>query len=116
MRARLASLACFSLALSTLSGCAAALPGHMPPAGGIYAGHKGINPQTQVEISEEPRPGPKTGQACAMGVLGVASWGDMSLDAAKKAGGISRVDTLDFQVMDILGVVYQKHCTVITGE
>ncbi len=97
------------------SGCAGAL-GYQPPVGGIYAGAKGINPSTRVELEDTARPGPKTGKACASGVLGVASWGDMSLDGAKKAGGISRVDTLDYKTMDILGVVYQQHCTIITGE
>ena len=57
-----------------------------------------------------------SGEACTSGVLGVAAWGDMSLDAAKKAGGITTVDTIDYKVMEILGVVYAKHCTVITGR
>ncbi len=98
-----------------LAGCAGAL-GHTPPVGGVYAGAKGINPSTQLQVREGARPGPKTGESCASGVLGVASWGDMSLDAAKKNGGIQQVDTLDYRTMDILGVVYQKHCTVITGS
>ena len=99
----------------SLAGCAGQL-GYMPPVGGFYAGAKGIAPNTKVELEDAARPGPKTGQACAQGVLGVASWGDMSLDGAKKAGGITRVDTLDYKTMDIIGFVYQKHCTIITGE
>ncbi|MBK6921617.1 MAG: hypothetical protein IPH07_29735 [Deltaproteobacteria bacterium] len=113
MRARIFSSLVLASVLGT--GCAGAL-GYQPPVGGIYAGAKGINPSTQMQISDTARPGPKTGKACASGVLGVASWGDMSLDGAKKAGGIGRVDTLDYKTMDILGVVYQQHCTIITGE
>lgn len=112
MRTRISLLV---LASTLSAGCAGA-GGYMPPVGGIYAGAKGINPNTQVEISEAARPGPKTGKSCASGVLGVASWGDMSLDGAKKAGGITRVDTLDYKTMDILGIIYQQHCTIITGE
>ncbi len=40
----------------------------------------------------------------------------MSLDTAKKTGGISRVDTVDFSSMRVLRFVYVKKCTVITGE
>jgi hypothetical protein len=101
--------------LLPLSACAGQ-QGWNPPVGSIYSGAAGINPSTQVNITDAPRPGPKTGQSCAQGVLGVAAWGDMSLDAAKKAGGIARVDSLDYKVMDILGVVYQRRCTQITGE
>lgn len=102
------------IALS-LTACGGTL-GHMPPVGGIYAGAAGISPNTVIEASDGERPGPKRGEACASGVLGVASWGDMSLDAAKKAGSITSVDTLDYKTMDILGVIYQKHCTIITGR
>lgn len=112
MRARIST---FLLLASLTAGCAGQF-GWQPPVGGIYAGAKGINPATEVEVSEAARPGPKTGKSCASGVLAIASWGDMSLDGAKKAGGITRVDTLDYKTMDILGVIYQQHCTIITGE
>jgi TRL-like protein family len=115
MRARLPMVVGTAALVSTLAGCAGAM-GYQPPVGGVYAGAKGINPMTQAEVSDGVRPGPKTGQACTQGVLALASWGDMSLEAAKKNGGITRVDTLDYKTMDILGVIYQKHCTIITGE
>ena len=114
MRARIATLIT-AAALLPLAGCGGAL-GYTPPVGGVYAGAKGINPSTQVNVLDGARPGPKTGEACAMGVLGLASWGDMSLDAAKKNGGLTQVDTLDYKTMDILGVIYQKHCTIVTGS
>jgi hypothetical protein len=97
------------------TGCAGAM-GHNPPVGGIYAGAKGVSPGTRAEITEGAKPGTKTGQACAMGVLGLASWGDMSVAKAKEDGGIHELATLDYKTMDILGVVFQKHCTIISGE
>ena len=78
----------------------------------VAAAQKG----TEIEASDGVRPGPKQGKACASGVLGLAAWGDMSLDSAKKAAGITRVDTLDFSSMRILFGVYVKNCTIITGE
>ncbi len=113
MRIRNALLS--TLLLVPAAGCAGQL-GHMPPVGGLYAGAKGMAPNSVAEVSDGARPGPKSGESCAMGVLGLASWGDMSLAAAKKSAGISKVDTLDYKTMDILGVVYQKHCLLVTGE
>ncbi len=92
------------------------MPGSAPPSGVFYTGVKGVGPATQAEVTDGVRPGPKQGQTCASGVLGLAAWGDMSIDTAKKTGGITRVDTVDYSQMSILGVVYTKHCTVITGE
>lgn len=104
----------YAIALS-LTGCGA-MAGYAPPAGGLYNGAAGVGPYTQVVASDGERPGAKRGEACTSGVLGIAAWGDMSLDAAKKAGSITTVDTIDYKAMDILGVVYSKHCTVITGR
>lgn len=109
------ALSATALTLLFLSGCGGAL-GHAPPVGAIYSGAAGVSPFTQAHVTDGERPGPKRGEACASGVLAVASWGDMSLEAAKKAGGITSVDTMDYKTMDILGVVYQRHCTIITGR
>lgn len=115
MRKTLQTIVMTTAAATVLAGCAGAM-GHMPPIGGIYAGARGVAPNTAVEASDGARPGPKRAEACAMGVLGVASWGDMSLETAKKNGGITKVGTLDYRTMDILGVIFQKHCTIVTGE
>jgi len=56
----------------------------------------------------------KTGQACAKGVLGVV-WGDASIEAAKAAGGITRVAYVDHTQENVL-LVYAKYCTVVRGE
>jgi hypothetical protein len=96
--------------LATSAGCG------LPPFGVFYTGTKGVQRGTVIEASDGVRPGPKQGKACASGVLGLAAWGDMSLDSAKKAAGITRVDTLDFSSMRILFGVYVKNCTIITGE
>ena len=105
-----------NLALTTLASLALTAGCGVPPFGVFYTGTKGVHKGTVVEASDGVRPGPRQGKACASGVLGLAAWGDMSLDAAKKAGGITRVDTLDFSSQRILFGVYVKNCTIITGE
>jgi len=86
------------------------------PFGVFYTGTKGVRKGTVVEASDGVRPGPRQGKACASAVLGAAAWGDMSLEAAKKASGITRVDTLDYSSTRILLGLYVKNCTIITGE
>lgn len=106
-------LAAISIGIFVLGGCS--VVSSAPPSGFVYTGTKGVGPATQAQVTDGVRPGSKQGKTCASGVLGLAAWGDMSLDAAKKAGGITRVDTVDWSTMRILGGVYVKNCTVITG-
>lgn len=57
----------------------------------------------------------KTGQACAKNLLGLVAQGDASIEAAKEAGGIDRVTTVDHKTTSILGL-YAQFCTVVYGE
>lgn len=98
----------------SVSGCMSA--GWQPPGGFVYNNSSGINPATVVEASDGTRASSKTGTACAMGVLGMFGWGDMSLKAAKADGGITRVDALDYAATDILLGLYSKHCTTVSGQ
>jgi hypothetical protein len=108
------SLVIAVVVVTSLVGCLAA-PWH-PPSGVIYTDASGINPSTQVQSSDGVRAGKKSGSACAEGYLGLVSTGDMSLETAKRNAGITRVDTLDYQTTGILGGIYIKNCTVVSGE
>jgi len=57
----------------------------------------------------------KTGQACAQSYLGWVSVGDASINAAKAAGGIKEVSTIDFNSTSVLGV-YASFCTIVKGR
>ena len=100
----------FALAVgvaAAASGCAMAGPGLV--TGGIYTGYKhgaGAGPA---------KSGAKTGEACAMSILGIVALGDASVETAKKEGGISTVATVDNQQFGILGI-YANTCTVVKGE
>lgn len=56
----------------------------------------------------------KKGEAKATGILGVCL-GDCSIEAAMKAGGITKVHHVDSKVKNILGV-YAEYITVVYGE
>lgn len=102
-----------TIILCTLSGCAQISAS--PPAGILYQGVTGVSPNFVVQQEDGARPGPKSSRACAHGVLGLAAWGDMSVEKAKRRAGIARVDTIDFRNVSVLGI-YTKRCTLITGE
>ncbi len=58
--------------------------------------------------------GKKVGRACATNVLGLVIQGDMSVEAAKKNGGITRVASVDKEIKGY--AVYAEVCTIVTGS
>lgn len=59
--------------------------------------------------------GTKRGTACGKNILALVSTGDMSIDAAKKNGNITKVSSVDYSQYSILGV-YLETCAIVTGE
>ena len=85
------------------------------PVGSSYTGTTIPHGATRAEISGQGKTGDKAGEACATGILGIAAFGDASVDAAKKAGGVSDVHSVEFRQMNILGI-YSQGCTEIHGK
>jgi hypothetical protein len=56
------------------------------------------------------------GQACATGIMGAVAWGDASLDAAKKAGSITEVHSVEFKPTVVALGIYYQACTVVHGK
>jgi hypothetical protein len=56
----------------------------------------------------------KSGEACAMNILGLVAVGDNSIEAAKKNGGIKVVSSADYNMLSILGF-FSKKCTRVKG-
>jgi hypothetical protein len=86
------------------------------PSGSLYTGTVAPSAINRTENSGAGKTGDKMGEACTTGILGLAAFGDASLDAAKKAGGISDVHSVETRVMSILGFVYTQGCTVAHGK
>jgi hypothetical protein len=86
------------------------------PIGGIYDGKTIPHPMSKNENSGGGKTGDKVGESCAMGILGLAAFGDASVDAAKKQGGISDVHSVEFKNFSILGFVYTNACTEVHGK
>jgi hypothetical protein len=69
---------------------------------------------TKMGVQAAPGSTAKTGKACLTSIIGIAT-GDASIEAAKKAGGITNVATINYEVKNILGV-YGEYCTVVKGN
>ncbi len=55
--------------------------------------------------------GGSTGRACAVNVLGLVAAGDATIDAAKRNGGVSSAETVEYHSTNILG--FGTFCTVV---
>jgi hypothetical protein len=93
-------------------GCAGAVP---YPSGSLYTGSQFPSSINRNETSGPGKSGDKVGEACATGILYAVAFGDASLDAAKKAGGITEVHSVEHHVTSILGI-YMQGCTEVHGK
>jgi hypothetical protein len=57
----------------------------------------------------------KEGKACGTSILGLVAQGDASIQAAKAAGGVTTVASVDHYAKNILGI-YGEYCTIVRGN
>lgn len=88
-----------------LGGCA-----HGPYPQGGFVFHDVKGPNHAIAAAS----GDKKGESCASNVLGYVAWGDASIAAAQKAGGVQSVSTVDYSSFGVLGV-YTKTCAIVVG-
>lgn len=93
--------------LIALTGCAN-VRGPLPAAIAFYAAPIGVN-------QSEPVKATLRGEACMDNILGIAAFGDASIDAAKRNGGITKVASVERAPVRIL-TYYARHCTIVRGE
>jgi len=83
----------------------------MPPTGLIF-----MNVEAPVSPAVAGQPmGARTGRASASSILGLFAWGDASVAAAVRNGGIVEPQHIDYEFFNIL-LIYQKFTTVVHGE
>jgi hypothetical protein len=85
------------------------------PTGSLYTGTQVPHRMNREHVQGPAHSGDKTGEACATGILYAVAFGDASLDAAKKAGSITEVHSVEFHGTNILGV-YSQGCTQVHGK
>lgn len=100
------SFVALSLAAVALSSCAGIVNNR--PVGALYAD---VADPVAISTSSASR----TGEAKATSYLGLVALGDCSIDAAKKAGGITTVSSVDVKRKNILGII-TTYTTVVRGN
>jgi hypothetical protein len=85
------------------------------PTGSLYTGTQIPHGMDRTETSGAGKTGDKHGEACATGILNAVAFGDASLDAAKKAGGVTEIHSVEFHGTNILGI-YMQGCTEVHGK
>jgi len=92
-------------ALAVLTGCATAIPNGL-----VYTGV-----QLPVSNSDGSTSFTKTGESASKSVLGLVTWGDGSIQKAASNGSITKVRTVDYKAMNVLGI-YGKYTTKVYGD
>ena len=102
---KLKALMVAAAAALTLNGCAIV---SSPVGNALFTDVGGpVNATASVEAS-------KFGKSCAQNFLGLVATGDATIEAAKKAGGIATVSSVDGYGTSVL-FLYSRYCTVVKG-
>ena len=83
----------------------------VPPLGAIFSD---VKAPMDIDFNQTAAPS-KSGEAMMTSILGAVSWGDCSINAAAKDGGLSTIDSADYKYYNILGV-YQTFTTIVHGK
>jgi hypothetical protein len=108
---KFATLAVLGVIAAISMGCASL--GY--PTGSLYNGTVVPHGMMRLEGAGAGKGGTKTGESCATGILGIVAFGDASLAAAKKAGGVADIHSVEYGGMSILGI-YSQGCTIVWGN
>jgi hypothetical protein len=60
--------------------------------------------------------GQKTGKATMHSVLGLVAWGDSSTAAAAAQGGLSTVNHMDREFLNVIFGIYTETTTIVYGD
>jgi len=101
------SIGVVMVASACLCGCVSA---PFQPPSGLLA-------RTRAPLSTDGnwQAGKKSGAASAECVLGIYAWGDCSITAAARNGGLKRVDYVDYSYDNVFGI-WQKVTVTAHGE
>ena len=95
-------------------------PWQAVPAKSVVAPYDAIIYKKTLETLEgyEKATGPslRTGVVCNSSVLGLVSWGDLSVELAQKKGMISKVEKVEVAREETLLGLVGKQCLVVRGS
>ncbi len=109
MKRKLTPLKLLSIcaAIAGLSGCASL---RSPVYGGIYT-------DTRAPLSATSNTaGNRVGEACANSYAWLYAAGDASIEAARRAGGITMITSVDETVTSYAFGAFTKYCSIVRGR
>ncbi len=84
----------------------------VPPQGLIFTNFK-----APLDIDQSQTPvEQKAGQSSVTTILGMVSFGDGSLEAAAKDGGIKTIESADYQYLSVLLGLFTQYTTIVHGK
>jgi TRL-like protein family len=113
MKMTTASLLALPL-IASLSGCYAGVGAGAMHAPGLLYNETKV-PATHLAAQMDTDVVTKSGSAMCKSVLGLVSMGDCSVEAAKENGNISRVNNVEYNVKNLLGL-YAEYTTKVYGQ
>ncbi len=60
--------------------------------------------------------GQKIGKASSYSILGLVAWGDASTAAAAKSGGVTTVNHMDHEFLNVFFGFYTESTTIVYGD
>ncbi|GBF49691.1 TRL-like family protein [Leptospira ryugenii] len=105
----LASVFAVALAIACSGG------GYSAPSGSIMQ-DTSLTLSPQADFTPATAVGSKSGEACVTAYVGIISSGDASLKAAAAAGGITKINYVDYKNTSLLGSVISTTCTIARGD
>lgn len=69
----------------------------------------------QSGVAATPQIGPRVGRACSKTYLGLVAMGDSSIEAARLAGGITSISSVDEESKSVF-ILFGSHCTIVRGK
>ena len=94
----------------SLAGCATI----SPYIGAVFTQVK--YPHNHAVVSSDGTIGSKMGKSTAYFILGIAAFGDASVQEAARIGGITEIKTVEHEYLNVLTIAYGQYSTIVTGE
>lgn len=104
-----------ALGLGTLAAAALLLSGcaYWPASGNNGALYTNVT--RPVAVLDKQALATRTGEACAIGILGLFASGNSDIKNAKAQAGITEVHTVEERFIHYLAGAYTKYCTIVSG-
>lgn len=98
--------------MASLSGCAGFYSAPVIPPKGFFYSNYSAPVTTEFNNTQTTE---KRGTGWTKSVLGLFAWGDASMRSAAESAGITKIEHVDYEFYNVLGV-YSRFTIIVTGQ